>query len=171
MNIRMDKYLPKTVQHKMRMPDLLGDTVLPKRLVLDAFSTQIGWRPGGINSGQVKAFVQRFPKEFRYMAMGRVCLPYHPTENLPFVVPPEDGELKLPCPILATMNAIKFLIQNPDKWWPDSSKSCMHVVPTRGNATTRSSFAVPCLFDEPSKRSIHFCLSWCELQLHWGLLR
>ena len=132
MNFRMDKYLPKAATNTVTRPDLLGDTMLPRRLLLGAFSTRIGWRPGGVNSGQAKAFVKRFPAEFRYMAVGRVCLPYHPAEKLPFVVPAENGELKLPCPILSTMNAIKYLVENPAEW-PDSklgSHMVCHVYPS-----------------------------------------
>ena len=51
------------------------DKELPRRLPLDAFSTQIGWRPTGPNPGQIKSFLERFPNEFRTAAMGKVVLP------------------------------------------------------------------------------------------------
>lgn len=108
MRVNMEKYVPKR-----SLPHHFDDTVFPRRLLLDAFSAKIGWRSGGLNSGQIEAFVHRFPTEFRYIAMGHVHLPYDKTENLPFVVPLEDGEFKFPCPILSTMNALKFLVSNP----------------------------------------------------------
>ena len=51
------------------------DKESPRRLPLDAFSTQIGWRPTGPNPGQIKSFLERFPNEFRTAAMGKVVLP------------------------------------------------------------------------------------------------
>lgn len=51
------------------------DKESPRRLPLDAFSTQIGWRPTGPNPRQIKSFLERFPNEFRTAAMGKVVLP------------------------------------------------------------------------------------------------
>ena len=42
-------------------PGSISVQSLPKRLSLEAFSTQVGWRPTGLNSGQVRLFVERFP--------------------------------------------------------------------------------------------------------------
>lgn len=67
---------------------------LPRRLPLDAFSSQVGWRPTGPNPGQIKSFVERFPTEFRTAAMGKVILPEK--DGLPYVCP--DGSL--PCSFL-----------------------------------------------------------------------
>ena len=108
---------PPEEEPTLKKARLSEPTVLPTRLLLDAFSTTVGWRPGGLNSGQVCAFVDRFPREFRFMAMGRVTLPYcqWDDQKLPYVVM-ESGEMKLPCPILSTMNALKYLAKNPDKW-------------------------------------------------------
>ena len=81
---------------------------LPRRLALAAFSNKVGWRPAGLNVGQVKMFVERFPQEFRLASLGRIILPH--LEGAPFVAP--DG--KLPCPILSSCNALKVL-QSPGK--------------------------------------------------------
>ena len=99
------------------------ETKLPKRLILDAFSTTVGWRPTGCQFGQVKTFVQRFPKDFSLLAMGKIVLPCY--EGLPYVT--KDG--KLPCPLLATMNAIK-VIQKKNAFEGDgqATKDLMHVL-------------------------------------------
>ena len=76
-------------------------THLPRRLSLAAFSSKVGWRPAGLNVGQVKLFVERFPQEFRLASMGRIILPH--LKGAPFVAP--DG--KLPCPLLSSCNALK----------------------------------------------------------------
>lgn len=81
---------------------------LPRRLALAAFSNKVGWRPAGLNVGQVKLFVERFPQEFRLASMGRIILPH--LKGAPFVAP--DG--KLPCPLLSSCNALKVL-QGPGK--------------------------------------------------------
>jgi hypothetical protein len=81
---------------------------LPRRLALAAFSNKVGWRPAGLNVGQVKLFVERFPQEFRLASMGRIILPH--LGGAPFVAP--DG--KLPCPMLSSCNALKVL-QSPGK--------------------------------------------------------
>ena len=81
---------------------------LPRRLALAAFSNKVGWRPAGLNVGQVKLFVERFPQEFRLASMGRIILPH--LDGAPFVAP--DG--KLPCPMLSSCNALKVL-QSPGK--------------------------------------------------------
>ena len=49
---------------------------LPRRLALKAFSNKVGWRPAGLNIGQVKFFVERFPQEFRLAAMGKIIMPH-----------------------------------------------------------------------------------------------
>ena len=71
---------------------------MPKRLQLSAFS----------NAGQVKTFVERFPTEFRLASLGKIILPCC-KEGMPFMTP--DG--KLPCPLLSTCNALKFLQGSP----------------------------------------------------------
>ena len=81
---------------------------LPRRLGLGAFSSKFGWRPSGLNVGQVKLFVERFPQEFRLASLGRIILPHW--KGSPFIAP--DG--KLPCPLLSSCNAIKVL-QGPGK--------------------------------------------------------
>ena len=81
---------------------------LPRRLALNAFSSKFGWRPAGLNVGQVKFFVERFPHEFRLASMGKIILPH--LGGVPYVAP--DG--KLPCPLLSTCNALKVL-QSPGK--------------------------------------------------------
>ena len=89
---------------------------LPRRIPLAAFSNKVGWRPAGLNVGQVKLFVERFPAEFRLASMGRIILPY--SNGAPFITP--DG--KLPCPLLATCNALKVL-QSPGKLGDAHSKT------------------------------------------------
>ena len=81
---------------------------LPRRLGLAAFSNKVGWRPAGLNVGQVKFFVERFPQEFRLASLGRIILPHWQGE--PYIAP--DG--KLPCPLLSSCNALKVL-QSPGK--------------------------------------------------------
>ena len=77
---------------------------LPKRVLISAFSTKVGWRPTGVQSGQVKIFMERFPDNFSLLSMGRIVLPC--CNGMPFVT--KDN--KFPCPI--TMNAIKLIQQN-----------------------------------------------------------
>jgi hypothetical protein len=80
---------------------------LPRRLKLAAFSKQVGHRPTGLQTAQVKLFVERFPTEFREMSMARMVLPHF--EGRPFVAP--DG---LPCPALSTVNALRVLESQGD---------------------------------------------------------
>ena len=82
---------------------------LPRRILLPAFSTSVGWRPAGLNVGQVKTFVERFPTEFRMASLGKIVLPHR--EGLPYVT--VDG--KIPCPLLSTCNALKALQTQRDK--------------------------------------------------------
>ena len=56
----------------------------------------------GLQVSQVRLFIERFPTEFRLMALGRVVLPMK--DGKPYVS--EDG---LPCPLLSTFNALKYL--------------------------------------------------------------
>ena len=88
---------------------------LPRRLGLAAFSNKVGWRPAGLNVGQVKFFVERFPQEFRLASLGRVILPHW--QGAPYIAP--DG--KLPCPLLSSCNALKVL-QGPGKLDDANSK-------------------------------------------------
>ena len=76
---------------------------LPRRLALAAFSSNVGWRPSGLNTGQVKYFVDRFPTEFRLAAWGRIILPHFNGE--PFMT----EEDKLPCPLLSSCYALEVL--------------------------------------------------------------
>ena len=64
---------------------------LPRRFSLAAFSNKFGWRPGGLNVGQVKLFVERFPQEFRLASLGRIILPH--VQGAPFIAP--DGNLRV----------------------------------------------------------------------------
>ena len=86
---------------------------LRKRIALAMFSKTIGWRPGGLQAGQCKLYVTRFPQEFRKSAMQRIILPKK--GNLPYVTP----ENLLPCPWLATCNALKILAMNSE-WKKDA---------------------------------------------------
>ena len=79
---------------------------LPHRLRLSAFSKRVGHRPTGIQVAQVKLFMERFPTEFRTMAVHQIVLPCH--QGLPFVTP--GG---IPCPTFSTVNALKWLENNP----------------------------------------------------------
>ena len=56
----------------------------------------------GLQVSQVRLLKKRFPTEFRLMALGRVVLPMK--HGRPYVT--EDG---LPCPLLSTFNAMKYL--------------------------------------------------------------
>ena len=78
-------------------------TSLPRRVSLGAFSKKVGWRPSGLNTGQVKYFVERFPMEFRLASLGRIIVPH--LNGDPF----QDDEGKLPCPALSSCNALKVL--------------------------------------------------------------
>ena len=60
----------------------------------------------GTQTGQVKIFVERFPKDFSLQALGKVILPMK--GGKPYVT--KDG--KLPCPFLSTFNAVKMLTRN-----------------------------------------------------------
>ena len=62
-----------------------GDA-LPKRIVIGTMSQTFGWRPSGVNPGQIKSFTSRFPQDFRLTSFGNeggapmfggrtVCLP------------------------------------------------------------------------------------------------
>ena len=80
-----------------------GDTSLAKRLTLNAFSSTVGWRPTGLDIGQARLFIERFPSEFRLGAMSKVVMPC--LKGKAYVCP--DG--KLPCPFLSTCTALKML--------------------------------------------------------------
>ena len=69
-----------------------GDKQLAKRLLLQAFSTAIGWRPTGLNVGQARLFIERCPSDFRLGAMSKIVLPCH--GGRPYVCP--DGKLPGP---------------------------------------------------------------------------
>ena len=58
---------------------------LPHRLLLSAFSKTVGHRSTGLQTAQVRVFVQRFPSEFREMSMQKVVLPCSMDGSLPFV--------------------------------------------------------------------------------------
>ena len=75
---------------------------LPKIISISAFSRKVGHRSMGLQVAQVRLFIQRFPSEFRLMSMGRIVLPMK--DGRAYVA--EDG---LPCPILSTVNAVKYL--------------------------------------------------------------
>ena len=76
---------------------------LPRRLLLSAFSDKVGHRPTGLQKQQAKLFVERFPTEFKEMAMQKIVLPCSKEEQpLPFVT--VDG--LLPCPCLSTCVAL-----------------------------------------------------------------
>ena len=79
-----------------------NNTALPKRLCVSAFSKKVGHRAMGLQVSQVKLFIERFPTEFRMMALGKVVLPVK--DGKPYVT--EDG---LPCPLLSTFNALRYL--------------------------------------------------------------
>ena len=79
---------------------------LPTRVSIDAMSITVGWRLMGTQTGQVKLFVDRFPKDFSLQALGKVVLPMK--GGKPYVT--KDG--KLPCPLLSTFNAVKVLTRN-----------------------------------------------------------
>ena len=84
------------------------DSKLPKLLLPDAFSTTVGWRPTGVQTGQVKIFLARFPKDFNLFSMGKFVLPCF--GGLPYVT--KEG--RLPCPALCTMSAIKMVARSND---------------------------------------------------------
>ena len=79
---------------------------LAKGLSLIAFSTMIRWRPTGLNVGQARLFIERFPSEFRLGAIPKVVLPCQ--GGRAFFCP--DG--RLPCPFLSTCNALRMLEKN-----------------------------------------------------------
>lgn len=81
---------------------------LPTRLRLWEFSHRIGWRPTGLNSMQSMMFRDRFPQEFSVAAMATIVMPMK--DKVPYVCPTND----LPCPFLATANALKSIECNPD---------------------------------------------------------
>ena len=92
-------WAPEKRSEKVQKRSGKGDKRLPMRLMLQAFSTAIGWRPTGLNVGQARLFIERFPSEFRLGAMSKIVLPCH--GGRPYVCP--DG--KLSCPVLSTRNA------------------------------------------------------------------
>ena len=85
-----------------------GGTSLAKRLNLGAFSHTVGWRPTGLNLGQARLFIERFPSEFRLGAVSKVVMPCSKGKAL--VCP--DG--KLPCPFLSTCTALKVIEKKKD---------------------------------------------------------
>ena len=103
-------FLPSSKEDKARKKSGKDELAswLPRRLSLKAFSHQVGWRPAGLNIGQVKFFVERFPQEFRLASMGKIIMPHLGGD--PYVAP--DG--KLPCPWLSSANALKVL-QSPGR--------------------------------------------------------
>ena len=100
---------------------------LPHRLKLSAFSRSVGHRPMGLQVAQVKMFAQRFPSDFREMAMQKVVLPCNTAGTLPYVA--KDG---LPCPALSTMNALRWLEQHPQQWKTSEAAAQIQRVLTRG---------------------------------------
>ena len=86
---------------------------LPRRVTIHAFSKAVGHRPAGLQVAQTKLYVERFPTEFNIMSLGKCVLPHH--KGLPFVSP--DGFL--PCPLLSTCNALKFLEKRPELLTPE----------------------------------------------------
>ena len=101
-------WVPKEMSHKAEKCEKKGDTSLAKRLMLGAFSTSVGWRPTGLNLGQARLFIERFPSEFRLGAMSKVVMPC--CKGKAFVCP--DG--KLPCPFLSTCSALKVIEKKKD---------------------------------------------------------
>lgn len=83
---------------------------LPKRLKIEAFSPLVGHRLHGMQHAQIRLYVERFPKDFRIMAMHRFQLPMK--GGRPFVC--KDG--KLPCPAQSTLNALLYLQSKPELW-------------------------------------------------------
>ena len=84
-----------------------GPGMLPKRLRINAFSKTVGHRLSGLQTAQVKLLVERFPSDFRLMALHRFVLPMK--EGLPYMAP--DG--MLPCPALSTIIALRYLQATP----------------------------------------------------------
>ena len=117
-NMRLTAFDPDTVvpNQKTDWSDWLVSTEghaakkakcgLPRMLDLAAFSNRVGCMPSGLNTGQVKYFVDRFPMEFRLAPLGRIILPHHNGD--PFQT--DDG--KFPCPALSSCNALKVLQSN-----------------------------------------------------------
>ena len=101
-------WVPKELSHKVEKREKKGDFSLAKRLMLGAFSTSVGWRPTGLNLGQARLFIERFPSEFRLGAMSKVVMPC--CKGKAFVCP--DG--KLPCPFLSTCSALKVIEKKKD---------------------------------------------------------
>ena len=101
-------WVPKDLSHRVEKREKKGDTSLAKRLMLDAFSTSVGWRPTGLNLGQARLFIERFPSGFRLGAMSKVVMPC--CKGKAFVCP--DG--KLPCPFLSTCSALKVIEKKKD---------------------------------------------------------
>ena len=101
-------WVPKEMSHKAEKREKKGDTSLAKRLMLGAFSTSVGWRPTGLNLGQARLFIERFPSEFRLGAMSKAVMPC--CKGKAFVCP--DG--KLPCPFLSTCSALKLIEKKTD---------------------------------------------------------
>ena len=85
-------WVPDEQSGKVSKREEKGSKKLAKRLSLIAFSTTIGWRPTGLNLGQARLFIERFPTEFRLGAMAKIVLPC--LNGRPYVCP--DGQL--PCP-------------------------------------------------------------------------
>ena len=61
--------------HKAEKREKMGHTSFAKRLNLGAVSNTVGWRPTGLNIGQARLFIERFPSEFRIGAMSKVVMP------------------------------------------------------------------------------------------------
>ena len=83
---------------------------LPRRVKLSAFSTKVGHRPMGLQVAQCQLYVQRFPTEFRLIAMQKVVCGHH--HGKPFVATLDGEAPGLPTPALSTMNALKWLELN-----------------------------------------------------------
>ena len=121
------EWVPEEHSGKVQKRSDKGDTQLAKRLMLQAFSTMIGWRPTGLNVGQARLFIERFPSEFRIGAMSKIILPCHGWQ--PYVCP--DG--KLPCPCLSTCTALRMIEKRKvdiprGKFDPMASKEIVRVI-------------------------------------------
>ena len=63
---------PQGLVHKAEKREKKGGTSSPN---LGEFSNTVGWRLAGLNIGQARLFIERFPSEFRIGAMSKVVMP------------------------------------------------------------------------------------------------
>lgn len=64
-------WLQKRSLQRVRVRADNSRKMLPRRLLLDAFSPTLGWRPSGVQTGQVKTYATRFVSEFSIAALGQ----------------------------------------------------------------------------------------------------